>query len=506
MEYTSKDDDKAREFCFLANDTFSERNCFEALIYLNKSLCFAVSPEVSAIGYSIRAMIYLHLKLYDHCLHNINLSRKSSKIEHEEFTKQLNLAEERCQEDHSAERKINDSNATLISNFLKLSYPANPKLPFAAECLELKENEKFGRHIVTNRNLKAGDIIAITPNIYNFIDKEARFHHCSSCLKSNDMNLFPCPGCPNGKMTAINFMLFFQFLVLLVMFCSPRCMHNEMRERHPDVCGLISPLLPKSEIMRRMVNRSTITFQSSPSVEEFNRIKDPKICNIFEFDFSECETPTFCKNMMLSAMSGQRSWPKPKTTEINSFSSFYSPFSELYEHLEPTRILSSKMINEGTNSKNFLIANNIGLSFHPLENMFNTNCHPNLQVARFNEKGVSAWIVKYPVKAGDQLFKSYRQELHWHQKYKDERQKIWKEIYGFKCECEACVNDWKLYKTLDFKKLKTKLVIQPKDAIKKFKENCMYIGKNYENKYQSGERITIVTELILIFFPFETFS
>jgi SET and MYND domain-containing protein 4 len=226
MEYTPKDDIKAKEFCLLGNDKFVERNYFEALLYLNKSLCFAQSPETSAMTFAVRATVYLKLKFYDRCLTNIRLSRNAFKIEHKHFTTYLDIAEKQCRDELPAQTKASDSYTALVSDFLKLSYPANPKLPFAAECLELKENKKFGRHIVTNRNLKAGDIIAITPNIYNFINKEARFHHCSSCLRSNDMNLFPCPGCPNGKMTATIFMHCFQFFVLVSNVLQPQ-MHAQ---------------------------------------------------------------------------------------------------------------------------------------------------------------------------------------------------------------------------------------------------------------------------------------
>lgn len=204
MAAFKKNEKHADKFRLLGNQEFKKRNFFEALLFYNKSLCFAEKPETSSLSYANRSAVYLELKLYDHCLHNIKLARKNYP---REMTKKLDEREEKCLSEHLAalDRKTIENNATLINNFLKLSYPANPKLPFAAECLELKENEKFGRHIVTNRNLKAGDIVAITPNIYNVINKEARSHHCSFCMRSNDMDLISCLKCPKGK--SFNFLI-----------------------------------------------------------------------------------------------------------------------------------------------------------------------------------------------------------------------------------------------------------------------------------------------------------
>jgi SET and MYND domain-containing protein 4 len=198
MEAFKKNEKCAVKLRLEGNQEFMKRNYFEALLCYNKSLCFAEKPETSSLCYANRSAVYLEIKLYEHCLSNIKLARKNYP---KKMTKKLDEREEKCLSEHLAalDTKAIDSNATLASDFLKLSYPANPKLPFATECLELKENEKFGRHIVTNRNLKAGDIIAITPNIYNVINSSARFHHCSFCLKSNEMDLIPCPECPSGK-------------------------------------------------------------------------------------------------------------------------------------------------------------------------------------------------------------------------------------------------------------------------------------------------------------------
>jgi SET and MYND domain-containing protein 4 len=197
MEAPEKNDKDAAKFRQQGNLEFVKGNYFEALVCYNKSLCFANSPLTASLCYANRSSVYLHLKLYDQCMNNIKLARKYDYPEKQK----LDQREEKCLSEHlmAMNKKTSDGNPALVNDFLKLSYPANPKLPLAANCLDLTENVHFGRHVITNRDLKAGDIIAITPNIYNVINNEARFHHCSFCLKSNDLDLITCPDCPRGE-------------------------------------------------------------------------------------------------------------------------------------------------------------------------------------------------------------------------------------------------------------------------------------------------------------------
>lgn len=86
----------------------------------------------------------------------------------------------------------------------KLSYPANRKIPFIVDCLQLKHSERFGRHIVTTQNLKAGDIVAVEEPFITFIDDNVTKIRCSNCLKSNLLSLLPCNSCAKGKIRHAN--------------------------------------------------------------------------------------------------------------------------------------------------------------------------------------------------------------------------------------------------------------------------------------------------------------
>lgn len=277
------------------------------------------------------------------------------------------------------------------------------------------------------------------------------------------------------------------------MYCSRRCMLEDIDENHSKFCDTtIADELkePVHGLMLRMLFRCAKMFKQS-SDEFFKRAVGKKLYNVFDFDFSDCHNPMFCENMLLAALGGKNS-NEEKLSEVGKIS---ARFSDLLFHLEGTKFLSLVMVNEGDippctcDCKHDHFVNNVGWSFHPLDHMFNASCHPNLQTVRFEDRCVSAWIVKYPVKAGQQLFKRYHPKNDWYTDIKSERQKIW-DFYEFVCECEACINDWKIEEVRNHHTVYPYIPepwVEPKEAKKRFEENCKYINKNYKREYPSGQ-------------------
>lgn len=140
----------------------------------------------------VRAKLFLSMSLYNECFISIKLCmEKGGPIE-----KCIELKKE-------CDGKMKSSAISWVKgsdwNFFKLTYKANEKVPSLTECLELRENEEFGRFVVTNRELKAGDIIGISEGNFKSIHSSAIYHHCSFCIRSNFLSLFPCPGCEKGN-------------------------------------------------------------------------------------------------------------------------------------------------------------------------------------------------------------------------------------------------------------------------------------------------------------------
>jgi tetratricopeptide (TPR) repeat protein len=192
------------------NAKYLQREHQEALILYNESLCFS-PPNSSnfALVFANRSAVYLELQQSCKCLENIKLARDHDypKVD------RLKQREEKCGK--LQEIREEDSKA---SEFFKLSHPANEMIPFIVNCLELREDDKFGRFIITNEDLRVGDVISIEYPCFKSIDSSARFSRCAFCLKSNKLSLIPCNrGCSCSKFREV----FSEFLLIFVN--SQRC-------------------------------------------------------------------------------------------------------------------------------------------------------------------------------------------------------------------------------------------------------------------------------------------
>lgn len=166
------------------NNFLAEKKYRQALSSFNKSLCHAKhgSPDVSQ-GFADRSTVYFETSRFRECIENIELAR----VHGYDDGKMLNERERLC-------REMMDKTPPSIEDF-KLSYPSHPTIPFIANCLELRENEEFGRHIIANTCLMPGDVIAIEEPFLksiNFATLELfKYQRCFNCLRSNHLNLMP---------------------------------------------------------------------------------------------------------------------------------------------------------------------------------------------------------------------------------------------------------------------------------------------------------------------------
>lgn len=152
----------------------------------NKSLCFAQTDVMKSLAHNNRSIVCLQLKMFDECIFNINFAFK------------FNYPAEKAENLHKRIRICNQLMASgppreNLWDLIKLSYPANEKVPYVIESLELCEIEGFNRKgICTNRALKAGDIIAIDelfltrPTIDNY------YKRCINCFAPKIATLHPC--------------------------------------------------------------------------------------------------------------------------------------------------------------------------------------------------------------------------------------------------------------------------------------------------------------------------
>lgn len=184
---SAKSNEKAVKFREEGNDFLSDGKFFDALVAYNKSLCCAEpeSLEIS-VTFERRSDVFFQIGQYEKCLANIQAAKDhgfpSDEIE------VLNDRETRSRK--LIAEGIEESDVDPLS-FFKLSHSPNDKVPFIVHCLELGENEKYGRFLKTSKNLQPGDIIAIEESHFNFISPNAIYTKCFNCLRSNMLDLIP---------------------------------------------------------------------------------------------------------------------------------------------------------------------------------------------------------------------------------------------------------------------------------------------------------------------------
>lgn len=187
---------KADKFRDEGNAHFRNGEFQKALASYNRSACYALpgSRQLS-LAYSNRSAVYMQAMLYSKCLENIQMSRDEGNLDDK-----LAEREEKCKRLMKVTKAKTDRDPW---DFFKLSHPSSERIPFIVDCLELRQDDKYGRYVVTSCALRPGDVIAIEEPFYKFIDKEQRYSRCSNCLKANDLSLIPCTQCPTSKLRSI---------------------------------------------------------------------------------------------------------------------------------------------------------------------------------------------------------------------------------------------------------------------------------------------------------------
>ena len=167
----------AKKFLNIGNAKFKKQKYFEALENFNKSLCLAeTGSDDVLLAYASRSEVYAEINALQKHSHNEQLvSKRSENIETKTFRNEI-----MCE-------KRDDP-----WSFFQLSYPPNDKVPFVANCLELKQDPNFGRYITTKNYLKPGEIIAIEEPFFRIVETSSASHlRCANCLRSNKLNLVP---------------------------------------------------------------------------------------------------------------------------------------------------------------------------------------------------------------------------------------------------------------------------------------------------------------------------
>lgn len=237
-----------------------------ALKLYNQSICFAQEEsEDLSIGYANRSAVYFDLKLYDVCIQNIELSRNSAA-----FPGRL-IEKLRNRKRHCKRLLAKDRVPKVLVP--ALSYPPHNKVPFIANCLELRLNWQYGRFVITNQNLMVGEIIAIEQPFSTSISLQQQYERCENCLMECSRSLLPCKMC-----TA-------------VMFCSEQCREEAMYRFHRFECPVIGLINNELDSIEKLSVRITLcalsAFGSVDAFRTFTEMANYQDNNVFNMDYTE---------------------------------------------------------------------------------------------------------------------------------------------------------------------------------------------------------------------------
>jgi SET and MYND domain-containing protein 4 len=424
-----KNDDQSTEFRKSGNKCFEDKRYFDALEFYNKSICYAEpGTENLSIGYANRSAVYMKWQLFDKCLENIRLAKKANYPAR--LLPKLEKRSVECQEFKKTKQTL-----TPEIHVPKLSYSAHAQIPFMADSIELVENEKFGRHLIANRDLKVGDTVLLEKPFESRLHDLHKYRRCTNCLAENELTLIPCPDCTSA------------------MFCSTQCMSSAHKKFHKYECPIIEALPVLQAGNSLMATRILLTL-----IEEYNGIQ-----NLFTIVEEMCEngSPTtllkLCsepgrqgKHSFLHLLKNNMEIQKNiQTFQITlMLAVVYNFFTEntelkvlldnanyenrflnlLYQYTFICMSNSSELdvfergshgdegilhffsVFKSTYFNYFLnpaiMPAKYGNAIFCLSSLINHSCFPNL-ITTFNQSSNAALIVTFPIKKGTQLFVNY---------------------------------------------------------------------------------------------------
>lgn len=220
---TEKNNQTSNKLRIEGHEHFLNHHYVNAIDKYNESLCHA---EITgdkfnlSMAFGHRAEAYFKMRLFHECLTSIQLALASSYPE--ELQRRMTVLQRLCREE--IEREGEDGGSKLEYT-VKLAHPARDHLPTVFADLQLRKSGRSGRHLVTERDLCVGDVLAIEDAYLSELRPTDRYKRCANCLSEQRHALFPCSFCTN------------------VMFCSQGCEKDSWKVFHRYECGISDYLL-----------------------------------------------------------------------------------------------------------------------------------------------------------------------------------------------------------------------------------------------------------------------
>lgn len=509
--------DQLRE---LGNDEFRNSQHFNytnAFFLYNLALLKAGENKVkAALCYGNRSAVYMEMNYYSHCLKNIELAEKHFP---RDKLPRLQQRREKCLKMMNEDGMNNDKMVDPHRNAFRLSYLANRTVPFFVNVLELRENEKYGRHLITTRDLKAGDVI-FQADPFCIPTTKSQSWSCYNCERVNNFDLMASVTCKHGENKSFSFRNL-QFYIIdhttnsfAGLFCSTKCIDAHRRENDKTFHQLEDADHDEDILFAaNMFMKAQALFDGDiGEMRKFVESHGDKKHTLFDFDWSNSEDPMYRKNMLLVMLG----------TDVDKYDGFLNDVKGNLRFRTAGRdkigeFLMSQIKTTGNKLKSllklnyrshgafmekilekffiaFMFRNEFSIMqqpmrmfwrtvFFPARSLLNHSCNPNIH-NHMSGDGKLQWIVNQPIPAGGQIFGGFYPTF-----YVDGRPEPY---CKFKKTCEPCKLDWQHKGSKPSSQLAYSSVAKyfnDRGAFKPslnmmmdcFKECCEFINENYED-------------------------
>ncbi|XP_057331814.1 SET and MYND domain-containing protein 4-like [Microplitis mediator] len=333
------------------------------------------------------------------------------------------------------------------SLFLPKMTNDNPKILRASSTIDIQQSEKFGRHIVATKNIKAGEAI-MTHKAYSAVLMNKYWHtYCWNCLKFT-WSCVPCSQCAN------------------VVYCNEKCRDDAWQEHHDIECPVINALVAIDEEMieislmsLRILVKAIKEFGTVEAlfnkVQEIDQIDDSiKKCftqGVFDdtkyasvyallrinLEVSKLILYTSKAIKILFILAATTDIFNKKIVEISeleniNFGIFIGKL--LFQHME-IATTNAIVIMPNDNKRNIV---SVGSVLLPLLSLSSHSC--NCNVYHYASGNINAVIAVQPIKKGEQICISYGP--YYRDEPTSQRREILMEKNHFWCECVPCNNNW----------------------------------------------------------------
>ncbi|KAJ8681699.1 hypothetical protein QAD02_017491 [Eretmocerus hayati] len=458
------------------------------------SWSIAVAPNNSeelAIAFMQRAELFFHMKMYQECIIDCEkaLNHTNSKSMTSKLLDQKSLCSSMIskQSDFDDDEKLVISTSslelggsdkkTLIEKMFAITNTTYQKdesyddsdieddhdqeelpnfhthrhIPSASEAIDLNYSKKWGRHVIADREIQPGEILAIEKSFYTFIHPSGQYTHCSNCAKAT-WNSFPCKYC------------------IYDVYCSDRCRGEAWMKYHQFECEVYPFLENIVEDSKDLRATMRFTLLSAYKAGGIQRLRDEIVnnhqCtdsiskgfsnNIFDSGTSKAANSLFYDEKILEN--------NLTTTMLNNAaiaiyllttkSNFFGDNLDLSKIGISTNeeilfigalLLKNSLMLHGSGftydeyNCGFQEKNSNGMSLFPFCGLFNHSCNPNADYFTTKDNELVIFS-RHKIEEGNQIFIPY-QRLFYLACSKKKRKQLLKDLY-FTCKCQACTERW----------------------------------------------------------------